>query len=82
MVHLSETRKKIADTLMSCKSGRMTPAELATATGLTRAVIDKRLAGMVEEGPAIKLARLPTLTPIECPIDQYILGQYRQNERK
>ena len=57
VVHLSETRKKIADTLMSCKSGRMTPAELATATGLTRAVIDKRLADMVEEGQAIKLAR-------------------------
>ena len=33
-VHLSETRKKILDALLASKVGRMTPHEIAAATGL------------------------------------------------
>ena len=56
-VHLSETRKKILDVLLACKAGRMTPGEIAAATGLGKAVVENRLADMVNAGQVEKLGR-------------------------
>lgn len=67
VVHLSETRKTISDALFHCKAGRMTPGELVMATGLAKAVVDKRLADMVNDGQVEKLGRGTYAHPDRVP---------------
>ena len=66
-VHLSETRKKILDVLLACKAGRMTPREIAAATGLGKAVVENRLADMVNDGQVEKLGRGAYAHPDRVP---------------
>ena len=64
-VHLSETRKKISTAL--AKVEKMTPKEIAFATGLDVNVVYQRLPSMSEEGQVVRLTRGTYAHPLRAP---------------